>query len=147
MGLEYVSLGGDAELAKDLSQQAFVKAYRHLSNFNARHTSDNAQARHRFRNWLTGIAVNCFRDLVKTENRFQALNAGLEPKYHPVDNDSQGFFDLIKPLSNQERLIFTLRYIYEYNIEEIAQMTKIKPGTVKSKISRALQRLRDNSHE
>lgn len=137
---------GDSELAKDLSQQAFVRAFRYLGSYNQKHHSPSASTENRFRNWLTGIAVNCFNDLIATENRYQSLDQHLEPQAADHD-DSRAFYDLIKPLTQEERLIFVLRYIYEYQIDEIAEMTQLKPGTVKSKISRALERLREKHND
>ena len=139
--------GGDSELAKDLSQQSFVRAFRYLHSFDTRHASSRSGSENRFRNWLTGIAVNCFNDLIKTENRYQALDEYFEPRYEAKFDDSKAFFDLIKPLNKEERLIFVLKYVYEYKIDEIAQMTALNSGTVKSKISRALDRLREKHHE
>jgi RNA polymerase sigma-70 factor (ECF subfamily) len=138
---------GDSELAKDLSQQTFVRAFRYLHSFDTRHQSSHAKGENRFRNWLTGIAVNCFNDLIKKENRYQELDDYFEPRYEAQYDESREFFDLISPLTKEERLIFILKYVYEFKIDEIARMTALNSGTVKSKISRALERLRERHDE
>lgn len=139
--------GGDSELAKDLSQQSFVRAFRYLKSFDKSHQSSNADSQYRFRNWLTGIAVNCFKDLIKTEQRYQTLEDHHEPSYEPAYADSHAFYDLIKPLNSEDRILFILRFIYEYRVSEIAAFTQIKEGTVKSRISRALNHLRENNYD
>jgi len=49
---------------------------------------------------------------------------------------------LIKPLTEDEKILFTLKYIYDYQINDMADFLDLKPGTVKSKISRALEKLK-----
>jgi len=135
--------GGNNALAEDLSQQTFLRAFRYLDSFNDKYHSPVSGNSQRFRNWLTSIAVNCFNDLIETENRYQALEENYEPVHNPQHEESNKFHELVRPLTIQERLIVTLRYVYEYKIDEISRMTDLKPGTVKSKISRALARLRE----
>jgi len=137
---------GNTELSRDLSQQTFVRAFRYLSSFNKQYSSSHTETNHRFRNWLTGIAINCFNDLIDIENHYQPLESHHEPSHQPNHHQSEGFYQLIRPLSSEERAIFTLKYVYEYKIEEIGEIMNLKPGTVKSKISRALERLRENHH-
>jgi RNA polymerase sigma-70 factor (ECF subfamily) len=138
---------GDSELAKDLSQQSFVRAFRYLKSFDKTHQSKHAASQHRFRNWLTGIAINCFNDLISTEQRYQSLEDDYEPSYEPKYADSREFYSLIAPLNNEDRVLIVLRYIYEYSIAEIADFMEIKVGTVKSRISRAIARLREFNHD
>ena len=58
-----------------------------------------------------------------------------------LDGDSE-FFNLIKPLTDDEKILFTLKYIYEYQNNEIAELLDRKTGTVKSQISRAMEKLK-----
>ncbi len=139
--------GGDGELARDLAQQSFTRAFRYLNSFDKFHQSKTASSEHRFRNWLTGIAVNCFNDLIKEEQRYQPLEQHLEPAYEASYADSHEFYNLIKPLNSGDRVLFVLRYVYEYQVSEIAALTQINEGTVKSRISRAMNRLREHHHD
>lgn len=138
--------GGNDAQAKDLSQQALLKAFKYLASFNPKHPSLGADPSHRFRNWLTGIAVNCFNDQVKTESKYTELgDREIEQLRHrdstqPYDE----FYQMIRPLTHQERQLITLRFIYEYTIDEIAGMLDLNSGTVKSKISRAVARLKQD---
>ena len=49
----------------------------------------------------------------------------------------------IEHLSEPERLVVTYRYLLELSEAETARALAIRPGTVKSRLSRALGRLRD----
>ena len=51
---------GNTELAEDISQQAFMKSFTYLKSFNSQK---------KFKHWLTGIAVNCYKDLIQKENQ------------------------------------------------------------------------------
>ena len=52
------------EFAEDISQQAFLKSFTYLKSFDSQKN---------FRHWLTGIAINCYRDMIKKENQYTAL--------------------------------------------------------------------------
>ncbi|MBR18272.1 MAG: hypothetical protein CMA87_04895 [Euryarchaeota archaeon] len=132
-GLGMRLTAGNRAFAEDISQQAFLRAYKYLKSFDIKKD---------FRRWLTGITVNCYKDLIRKEDRYLTLERIDEPSYTPDLEGDIGFFGLIKPLAEDERTMFTLRYVYDYQIKEIAEVVGLKPGTVKSKISRALEKLR-----
>jgi len=138
-----LSNGNDA-LAKDMSQQAFVKAFKYLASFNPKHSALGTDRSKRFRNWLTGIAVNCYRDLAKAEAKYITMecNQLAAIEQHSCNQGMDEFQAMIRPLGIEERQLITLRFVYEFNIEEIAGMLSLKSGTIKSKISRAVARLR-----
>ena len=132
-GLGMRLTAGNRGFAEDISQQSFLRAYKYLKGFNTK--------KH-FRRWLTGIATNCYKDFIHKEDRYLSLEVMDEPSYTPDLGGNAGFFELIKPLAEDERTMFTLRYVYDYKINEIAETLGLKSGTVKSKISRALEKLK-----
>tara|TARA_B110001452_G_C15198225_1_gene415870 strand:- start:429 stop:920 length:492 start_codon:yes stop_codon:yes gene_type:complete len=132
-GLGMRLTGGNRELAEDISQQSFLKSYTYLRSFDSRRT---------YKHWLTGIAVNCFKDMIKKDNQYTDLDIGNEPNYSPNLEGNADFFKLIKPLNEDEKILFILRYVYDYQINEIVDLLDLKSGTVKSKISRALEKLK-----
>ncbi|UVW36280.1 RNA polymerase sigma factor [SAR92 clade bacterium H455] len=132
-GLGMRLTAGNRELAEDISQQSFLKSYSYRKSFDSRKT---------YKYWLTGIAVNCFKDMIKKEQKYTDLEAGNEPGYAPQLEGNTGFFSLIKPLTEDEKILFTLKYVYDYQVSDIADFLDLKPGTVKSKISRALEKLK-----
>jgi RNA polymerase sigma-70 factor (ECF subfamily) len=56
--------------------------------------------------------------------------------------DSKRLLGLVYELSDEDRLVITSRYLLELNGEETAAALGIPEGTVKSRLSRALARLR-----
>ena len=132
-GLGMRLTAGNRELAEDISQQSFLKSYTYLRSFDSRKT---------YKHWLTGIAVNCFKDMIKKDNQYTNLDVGNEPNYLPSLEGNADFFNLVKPLREDEKTLFILKYIYDYQINEIADFLDMKSGTVKSKISRALEKLK-----
>ena len=76
------------------------------------------------------------------EQRYTSLDVIEESTHSPdLDGDSE-FFNLIKPLTDDEKILFTLKYIYEHQNNEIAELLGRKTGTVKSQISRAMEKLK-----
>lgn len=139
---------GNHAMAHDMSQQACFRAFKYLAKFNPTHPSLGSDPSKRFRNWLTGIAVNCYSDLAKTEAKYVGMNHDQLDSIELIQarNPHEGlseFQAMIKSLGTQERQLITLRFVYEFSIDEIAGMLGLKPGTVKSKISRAVAKLRD----
>ena len=132
-GLGMRLTSGNKELAEDISQQAFIRSFTYLKSFNSQK---------KFKHWLTGIAVNCYKDLIQKESQYLSLNIKDEPNYTPHLEGNTDFFNLIKPLNEDEKVLFTLKYVYEYQVNEIADLLNQKLGTVKSKLSRALGKLR-----
>ncbi|MEO1931399.1 MAG: RNA polymerase sigma factor [Pseudohongiella sp.] len=132
-GLGMRLTSGNRELAEDISQQSFLKSYTYLKSFDTQKE---------FKHWLTGIAINCYKDLIQKENQRLPIDVIDEPVYKSNLEGNIDFFNLIKPLAEDEKIIFTLKYVYEYQINEIANLLNLKPGTVKSKISRTLDKLK-----
>jgi len=124
---------GRREFAEDICQQAFLKSFTYLKSFDSQKN---------FRHWLTGIAINCYRDMIKKENQYTALEYAQEATYTPDLQCNKDFFSMILPLEEDEKIIFILRYIYEHQISEIAALINMKAGTIKSKISRAMEKLK-----
>jgi RNA polymerase sigma-70 factor (ECF subfamily) len=61
--------------------------------------------------------------------------------------DSARLLGLVNGLSEEDRLVITSRYLLELSSEETAATLGIPEGTVKSRLSRALARLRDRVEE
>ena len=132
-GLGMRLTSGNKEMSEDISQQAFLKSYSYLRSFDKKKS---------FKHWLTGIAINGFKDLITKENQYSSYESAMEPSHAPELEGDQDFFNLIRPLSEEEKTIFILRFIYEYQVNEIGELLTMKPGTVKSKLSRAMEKLR-----
>jgi RNA polymerase sigma-70 factor (ECF subfamily) len=137
-------LTGNREDAGDLAQEAFVKAWRSMGGFRG----DAA-----FGTWMTSIVTNLWRDeLRKRHTAYEALDerldqipsaeAGPETLYERKER-SEGIQALINDLDPEYRLILVLRDAEGYAYRDIADMTGLPLGTVKSRISRARTRMKE----
>jgi RNA polymerase sigma factor (sigma-70 family) len=141
----YVITRSAAE-AEEAAQDAFVKAYRALGSFRT-----GAEPRP----WLLRIVANEARNRVRSAGRRQRLglrlvegfrqgDAAPSPEAAAVDADERRrLIGLVNELDENDRLVIASRYFLELNSEETAAALGIPEGTVKSRLSRALGRLRE----
>jgi RNA polymerase sigma-70 factor (ECF subfamily) len=141
----YVITRSAAE-AEEAAQDAFVKAYRALGSFRT-----GAEPRP----WLLRIVANEARNRVRSAGRRQRLelrlaegfrqgDAAPSPEAAAVDADERRrLIGLVNQLEENDRQIIASRYFLELNSEETAAALGIPEGTVKSRLSRALNRLRE----
>ena len=121
---------------EDAAQNAVLKAYSRLGTLSDRKI---------FRTWLIRILKNeCF-DLLR-KRRPEADLAVSDPGYEMEvpDLDLNRAFDT---LSAEERLAITLFYYEGYKTSEIAAMTDVSEGTVRSRLSRARAALKQQLSE
>lgn len=127
---------GDMALADDLSQQVFLQAWKALPGLN-----DPA----RFGPWLKRVAVNVWlqhrrrNDPVRDADELRDQpSASDEPARIAMDLDGA-----LATLAHDARLCIVLAYHDGMTHEEIARLTDIPVGTVKSHIRRGTLRLRE----
>ncbi|MEU4193884.1 sigma-70 family RNA polymerase sigma factor [Kribbella sp. NPDC026611] len=136
-----VFLGAGAD-ADDVVQEAFVKAYRGLGGFR----SGSA-----FRPWLLRIVANETRNAVrargrraKREERAAPLDVVLDPAEEAVSLERRAeLLAAVRALPDPMRLVVTCRYLLDLDEQETAVVLGWPRGTVKSRLHRALGRLRD----
>lgn len=129
----------DAALADDLAQQAFLNAWRNMSGLKA----DLA-----FGAWLRRMAVNAWLDHVRRHDALGSIEAGSEEAIEERDSvDTQSLAEgvdlhrALATLAAPVRLCIVLAYSEGMTHSEIAEATELPLGTVKSHISRGLERL------
>jgi RNA polymerase sigma factor (sigma-70 family) len=136
---------GAAAEAEDAAQSAFVKAYYALGRFRPGAP---------FRPWLLKIVANEARNLRRAAGR----RAGLELRLaedRPRDDAApspeaavlareprDALVAALNKLGEQDRLVIALRYFLDLSEAEMASTLGCARGTVKSRLSRALWRLR-----
>ena len=94
--------GGNRASAEDISQQSFLKSYKYLKAYDSKQDITLSM------DIVLGIAVNCFKDLRRQENRYESLDEGAEPTFYPELHGNKDFFLLIKPLSAEEKIRLSL---------------------------------------
>lgn len=132
-------LCGDAHLADDLAQQALLRAWRSIGSLKTNLA---------FGAWLRRMAVNAWLDHVRRRDPLDVIDAsgeGAIEQPDPVDAQVIGEgVDLHRALSTLAapvRLCIVLSYGEGMSHSEISEATELPLGTVKSHISRGLERL------
>jgi RNA polymerase sigma-70 factor (sigma-E family) len=127
--LAYLALG-DRRQAEEITQDAFVAAYRRWSSI------DIPGA------YVRQCVTNRCRDALRRRRVAEALHVrrtapdAVEPHEHVED--------LLSKLSARQRLVVVLRFYEDQTVEQIAELLDTRPGTVKSLLHRALARLRED---
>jgi RNA polymerase sigma-70 factor (ECF subfamily) len=140
------SITRDSDLADDLAQEVFIKAFVSLPKF---------KSRSEFGTWLYRIAINTGRDHIRKERRvrrntLKAATYGLalqdnEIKKQEIEEKEKKtklLHEALRSLPEKHRIILTLRDIQGLPYREIANMLDISSGTVDSRLHRARKRLR-----
>jgi RNA polymerase sigma-70 factor (ECF subfamily) len=131
--------------ADDVLQEAFLRAHRALDRF---------RAEAEFRPWLLAIVANQARNHRRSAWRrgnlalrlgTRAANGGpATPDDAAVGEERRRLvIDALSELAPKDRLVITCRYLLELSEAETVAVTGWPPGTVKSRLSRALGRLQD----
>ena len=136
---------GDGPEAEDATQEAFIKAYRALGRFRPGAP---------FRPWLLAIVTNEARNRRRSAGRRaklslqvaaegQALTPPVSPEAAVVAAERrEELLTSVGELSEGERLVISYRYFLGLSEEETATTLGCARGTVKSRASRAIARLR-----
>lgn len=124
----------DQEIAEDLTQETFVKAYRHLAEF-------RKQAR--FSTWLYTIARREALNFLKKQKQEvlfdETASEGVADTLPMGDAVEKG----LSLLTEKQREVFRLFEMEGLSVKEIAAKLGIPSGTVRSRLFYARQRLRN----
>lgn len=138
--LAYLLLG-DARDADDVAQETFIRAFRALNRFDMTRP---------LRPWLLSITSNLARNRWRSISRYLAMVkrvAHSENERALRHDDSQqaeakALREAVARLERADQEVIYLRFFLELSVEESAEVLKVAPGTVKSRLHRALKRLR-----
>ncbi|HEX6712427.1 MAG TPA: RNA polymerase sigma factor [Thermoleophilaceae bacterium] len=132
---------GSAAEAEDAAQDGFVKAWQALPRFRRGAA---------FRPWLLAIVTNEARNRRRHAGRQAALALrALDPEPPGTEEaatahaDRERLLRTVSGLSEEHRLVIAYRYFLDLSEEETAEALAIPRGTVKSRLARALERLRE----
>jgi RNA polymerase sigma-70 factor (ECF subfamily) len=131
--------------ADDVVQEAFLRSYRALANFDARAS---------FTTWLHRIAINCSLDLIDSrKRRDQRINDGEDLSLlasHDATPDrvvlgsemQRAIAAAMNELTGNERTAFVLRHFEGMPLEEIGQILGTRLNATKNTVFRAVRKLR-----
>ena len=148
----------NAEDAKDIHQEVFLRVYRALPKF---------EFRSAFSTWLHRITTNVC--LTYRSKRQKEMHASLDDRFETEEGSisladtladradtgqhtrnseiTRHMEEAINSLSPRQKLVFSLRHYEGYKLREIASMMSCAEGTVKKYLFTATERLRDRLKE
>lgn len=132
-------LTGDHDLAEDLAQEAFVRAFARIKRLR----DPNA-----FGSYMTAVVVNLTRKhwrKLSHERAYLAREAPAQTRRHVEMPDVAARDDLLtalRKLPYEQRAAIVLRFFEDLTEREAAAVLGCRPGTVKSRVSRGLEALR-----
>ncbi len=139
---------GDRDRSEDLVQETFVRVFRHLHRF------DQTK---KFSTWVYTIASNLAKNELRNRSRnplvlFQAIKTNWDADHRPLEWEDNTYRpddlfrkrhlrdlveDVVAELPEHHRVVFLLREMEGKTYEEIAEITGVNLGTVKSRLNRA----------
>jgi len=134
---------GDPDDADDAAQETFLRAWKHLKRFDATRP---------LRPWLLSIASNLASNRRRSAGRYvsalvrafrnePAASSSIEER-SAQQMEAGDLWKAVQNLSMPDQQVVYLRYFLELSVAETAQALNVPEGTVKSRLSRALERLR-----
>lgn len=126
---------GNPQDAEDAVSEAVVDAYQGFQKLRNQES---------FRPWIFKIlSVKCKRKLKEYVNKTLELGDSFEDKSQREWNieESQDVRDAFFTLNQEERLIVAMSVFGGYNSREMGEILKLREGTVRSKLSRALDKM------
>ncbi len=141
----------DAQDAEDLSQEAWLRAFRAINSFKAESS---------FYTWIRRITINCFLNrerspfarwrtmLRRTDEDLPQAIIGTKATEHSLHERLllEKVIGALAHLTPRQRLIFVLKHQEGMTYEEIAHAVGCSTGTAKKAVARALGKLRAQLH-
>ncbi len=140
---------GDYEAALDLTQEIFIKVYNSLARY---------RSEFKFSTWIYKIAHNCAVDYLRRNNvREQSLMGGNEGDAYELPLESTSLTPqqesereerrveietVVRSLPAAYRELIILRHSQDLTYEEIVEVTGLPLGTVKNRLFRAREMMR-----
>lgn len=131
---------GDRQLASDLSQETFLRAWQHF---------DKVSAYREPVGWLfrvaTNLALNARRDRLRLLLTTSSLGDDEEPEGADATStvaESALVHDILQGLTPRARAGLVLREVYGMSLEEVAEMLEMSPVATKKMLSRAREQFR-----
>lgn len=130
---------GDAEMAQDATQSAWVIAWRKLGS---------VRDPNHIRGWLTSVAANEARQQMRHRRRRAAVEAAARPTSEAGSGDPAyaitrlDLINALEQLKQEDRALLALHYVAGLDSREIGSLRGMSPSGVRGRISRLLGQLR-----
>ena len=134
---------GNRHDAEDLTQEAFIRAYKHLASYDQERP---------FGPWMRTLAANlCYNKLKRIEVTQVALEderdiETMSPTTNPenaleISQEHQALYQAIWELPHSQRITLELRHFQGLSYQEMAEVMKLPLNTVRSHLYRGRQKL------
>jgi len=128
-------------LSEDMAQEVFLKAFRSLAKF---------RGESRFSTWLTAIAINTYRSWLRTEGQplssldpIRLISLEPSPLRGAMERQhAESVRRAVLALPQRYREAILLFYFEEKSISDAARALRVAEGTLKARLSRARELLR-----
>ena len=128
------AISSSSEVAEDCAQDAFMRAFAHLGDYRGPS----------FRAWVTRIAVNRSLDHLRRERRHAPITEETVDPSARMPAPDAALDRALRDLSVDKRAIVVLRFWLGYSPPEVADLLGLPLGTVHSRLSRALTKMRED---
>ena len=135
----YLRLTGDRTISEDLVQEVFFRMLKYRQTYRTETP---------FRAWMYQIARNARVDHLRRKRSETSWEPEMSPAVFPVDTAQQSqeaalLHRALMRLPEDKREVLVLSRFQDLRYEEIAQLLGCETGTVKTRVHRALQELRE----
>jgi len=137
-------MGYDAQLARDMVQDLFTRIWEHRDRFRADAS---------FSTWMFSIAYNMCKNEYRHREIVQAYQEHIMATTTDIGADAdtlerqqrrQMLSQAINALPDNQKALFLLRYDEELTVPEIARITMLPEGTVKTRLLSALKSVKES---
>lgn len=133
----------DKELSKELTNEAYLKAYNKLETLNDIN---------KFKQWVCVISANLAKNHIRKNNKFVSsypmetleddkITEDIVLESIEKEETKETVQKALNQLDPDSKEIITLRYYHDLNYEELAKSLCLKKGTIKSRLNRAKNKL------
>jgi RNA polymerase sigma-70 factor (ECF subfamily) len=140
-----LKISGNSSIAEDITSEVFIRLFKKINKFNFKSS---------FKTWLYRISVNTALNCMDKINRKKTkqLNPDYRDKIEVTDrentrDESDIVNGLLHELNNEDRMLIVLRELEGQPYKDIAAIFKISLASVKTKIYRAREKLRNKYKE
>ena len=127
-------LVGDTEAAWDITQESWLGIIRGIRRLN-----DPAK----FRSWAYRIVTNKSRDWIKKKKALRKTDVGELDDRPRQEKSETGLRELLEKLDMKKKVVLSLYYFEQLSVPEIGAALRIPSGTVKSRLFKARNELRE----
>ena len=137
----YLRVNKRRDIAEDIFQETFLKALKYRLKYNPGLSNP--------RTWLTTIAKNLVTDYYKSKYKY--LESTLDENIDIADDADENIdvdimysqvVNLLDKMNEKDKELIILRYVSEFDLDEIASMMGMSYDSAKVAVNRAIQKLR-----